>query len=81
MSLRRFLLVASIASVVAATLMVLATLLDTPVLYAPALLAIAGIFVARETWLWEGDGPGWLVMMGALLGAVVIAFLLQRVLG
>jgi hypothetical protein len=81
MSLRRFLLVVSIGSLAAATLMVLATVLDTPVLYAPALLAILGIFVAREAWLWEGDGRGWLVMMGAVFGAVVIAFLLQRVLG
>lgn len=81
MSLRRFLLVASISGVVAATLMVLATLLDAPVLYVPALVAIAGIFFAREAWLWEGDGRGWLVMTGALLGAVAIAFALQRAFG
>lgn len=61
--------------------MVLATVLEAPVLYAPALLAILGIFAAREAWLWEGDGRGWLMMMGALLGAVALAFVLQRVFG
>jgi hypothetical protein len=81
MSLPRFLLVASIGSLGAATLMVLATVLDAPVLYVPALLAIVGIFAAREAWLWEGDRRGWLVMMGAVLGVVVVAFLFQRVLG
>ncbi|HYI99326.1 MAG TPA: hypothetical protein VEX36_06580 [Thermoleophilaceae bacterium] len=81
MSLRRFLLVASIGSLAAATLMVLATVLDVPILYAPALLAILGIFAAREAWLWEGDRRGLLVMMGAILGVVAIAFLVQRVLG
>lgn len=81
MSLGRFLIVALIAGVAAATLMVLATTLDAPVLYAPALLAVIGIFAAREAWLWEGDRRGWLVMTVALLGAVGIAFLLQRVFG
>ena len=81
MSLGRFLIVALIAGVTAATLMVLATTLNAPVLYAPALMAILGIFAAREVWLWEGDGRGWLAMTGALLGAVAIAFLLQRVVG
>lgn len=79
--MRRLLLIASIAGGAAATLMVLATVFDAPVLYAPALLAILGIFAAREAWLWEGDGRGWPMMMGALLGAVALAFVLQRVLG
>jgi hypothetical protein len=81
MSLGRFLVVASIGGVTAAVLMVLATIGDAPVLYAPALLAIACIFAAREAWIWEGDGRGWLVMTGGLLGAVAIAFVLQQAWG
>jgi hypothetical protein len=81
MSLGHFLIVAALGGVVAATLMALATALDAPVLYTPALLAIACMFAAREAWIWEGDSRGWLAMTGALLAAVAVAFLLQRVVG
>lgn len=81
MSMRRFLVVAATGGLVAASSLALATTLDAPGFYVPALLAILAIFVAREGWLWEGDGRGWLVMIGALIAAIAIVFLLQRVAG
>jgi hypothetical protein len=81
LSLRRFLLVVSIGCAFAAALMVLATVLDAPVLYVPALFAILAVFAAREAWIWQGDGRGLLAMIGVLIGVGVIAFVLQRAAG
>lgn len=72
---------ALVGGVVAGTMLALATALDEPILYIPALLAVLGILIAREGWLWEGDWRGWMIMVGALSGAILIAFVLQRVTG
>ncbi|HYI80331.1 MAG TPA: hypothetical protein VEW67_05690 [Thermoleophilaceae bacterium] len=61
--------------------MALAAALDAPGFYVPALLAIVAIFAAREGWLWQGDGRGWLMMIGTLLASVAIVFVLQCIVG
>jgi len=81
MSMQRFLVVAVAGGLVAAAALALAAALDAPGFYVPALLAIVIIFMARDGWLWEGDGRGWLMMIGTLIAAIALVFLLQRVLG
>lgn len=79
MSTASFLVVVSVAAVVAATCLALAEVLDVPALYAPALLAIVAIFVTREFWTWQNDLRGWVTVAGALAIAIGLAFLVQRV--
>lgn len=78
MSTGRFLIVTLAGGMVAGVLLVLATTLDAPILYFPALLAVLGILIAREGWLWEGDRRGWVLMVGTLAATILVLFLLQR---
>lgn len=79
MSLRAFAIVVVGGGLLAATLLALATLLDAPVLYIPALGAIVGILVAREAWKWEGDVRGWVAMFVCLLGVIALVATIQRI--
>lgn len=78
MTTGHFLVVALVAALVAATLLALAAALDAPVLYVPALLAVAVILGAREGWLWAGDRRGWIAMVGTLVATIAAVYLLQR---
>ena len=79
MGIDRFLVIALTGGMVAAALLILARTLDAPVLYLPALLAVLGILIARESWLWEGDRRGWILMVGTLAATILVLFFLQRV--
>jgi hypothetical protein len=77
----RFLVTALVGMAGAAATLVLAELLDAPWLRVVGIAFLFAVFIAREVWTWWGAGRQWLAMVGAVVGVMVLAFLVQRVAG
>jgi hypothetical protein len=77
----QFLLLASVILVLAAPCLALAGAFDSSLLAVAGALFVLAIFVAREAWLWRGGGRQRLILMGAIGGAIVVAFLAEKVFG
>jgi hypothetical protein len=71
MTKRHFLAAAALSLPATATALVLAELLDAPWLRIVAVALIVEAFVAREIWLWWGEGRWWLLSHGTLVGGTL----------
>ncbi len=58
-----------------------ASLLDAPWLGWAAVGLFVAALVFREAFVWEGDGRGWLVMLGALGAVASVAYLASLAIG
>jgi hypothetical protein len=77
----RFLLTALVGLAGAAATLVLAELVDATWLRVVGAAFLLGVFIAREVWTWWGAGRQWLAMVAAVVGVMVLAFVVQRIAG
>lgn len=78
---RAFLLTAVVGLVLGAMCLALAAILNSSVLAVGGAAFVIAVLVAREGWLWAGEGRRWLITTAALAGVVVAAFAVQRLTG
>jgi hypothetical protein len=80
---RSHLLISIVVSVLAAGVaLALAELLDAPWMRIVAVVLILETFVAREIWMWWGEGRQWLVVYGTLIGGTIAtAFIAEQIAG
>ena len=79
METTRFLGVVAVGLTAAAVALVLAAVLDAPVLRLVAVALLVGVLLAKEVWTWRGSRSAWLATLLAVLAVGVVAFVAARI--
>ena len=78
----RFLVVIAAGLVIATAALVLAAILDAPWLRFVGLVGLAITVLSHEAWRWRGTGRReWLTTLAALVGVMLVAFVMQKLAG
>ena len=77
MTTRRFLVVAVASLLIAAGCLVLAAIVDSAAIAVVGALLVAGVIVAKLAWSWRGRGRELLMLLGAFVLVVGLAYVVS----